>query len=517
MKRLVIYAYDNESGAVGKATAYLLGQLNDVSDRLVVVCNAFLTPQGRRTIKGITKDVYCLNYRNEIPVLYADALMEYLGMDCVLEFDEVTLMDDSFFGPFWPLEEIYDRMEEERCDYWRLTTDVMLQHFSVLRKSFVDRESYVSYLNRLLSNYRRNFQKISIARKPVPEDIPQENIYDGMREGLYIEYTKEMEKWSVPDRHLYLMKERKYPFLNKDFFDELYWDVVRDKHPYDFKKTVLELAEQRQSVFALIDEERELQTRFQKTYDKSADVLYGSLFVNFGSGYTEANRFQGYTFVNDNGDFQIRFLLNVQRPVCGFRYDPLEKTPNLAMKITGCRCDGNEVTWVSNNGTDWAGDYQIFSTDDPFYEYRYEADDVSEIVITGNMLFLSNAFIDVLHAHQATPYLATFFWDDGNGYSERCKLARGVCINEDGEFALNIGCELKDIKGFRYDPIEDFKCCVRLDEFRINDKSVGVKRTNGKKTGRREWTFDTFDPSMIMDIYGGDIYSIHVQGRIILK
>ncbi|MCD8325677.1 MAG: rhamnan synthesis F family protein [Lachnospiraceae bacterium] len=276
MKRLAIYAYNQESGAVGKATAYLLGQLNDVSDRLVVVCNAFLTPQGRRTIRNITKDVYCLNYRNELPVLYADALMQYLGMDCVLEFDEVTLMDDSFFGPFWPLQEIYDRMEEERCDYWRLTSDVMPQHFSVLRKSFIDRESYVSYLNRLLSNYRRNFQEIGVTRKPAEEDSFAEDIYAGVREGIYIEQTDETKKWSPSDRQLYLLKEGKYPFLSRDFFDRIYWDVMKDRHPFDIKKTVLELAEEKQSVFDLIDEERELQTRFQKTYDKTAEVLYGS-------------------------------------------------------------------------------------------------------------------------------------------------------------------------------------------------------------------------------------------------
>ncbi|MCD7820158.1 MAG: rhamnan synthesis F family protein [Lachnospiraceae bacterium] len=517
MKRLVIYAYNNESGVVGKATEYLLRQLDGVSDRLVVVCNAFLTPQGRKTLKSITEDAYCLNFKNEIPVLYADALMQYLGMDCVLHYDEVTLMDDSFFGPFWPLKEIYDQMEYQNCDYWRLTPDIALQRFSVLRKGFIERETYVSYMNCLLGNYRRNFQKISVARKPVSKDSYVEDIYDGQKEGIYFEQTEETKKWGRLDRQFYLMKERKYPFLNKDFFDELYWDVVKENSQYDLKKTVLEFEEEKQNVFDLINEERNLQNKFQKTYDKTADVLYGNLFVDCGSGYTEANRFSGYTFVNNNGDFQIRFLLNVQRPVCGIRYDPLEKIPNLAMRLTGCRCDGNEATLISNNGIDWAGNYQVFSTDDPFYEYRYEANNVNEVVITGNMLFLSNAFMDVLSSHRATPYLATFFWDYGNGYSEACKLVKGVCINEDGEFELNIGCELKNIKGFRYDPIEGFKCCVRLDKFRMNDKPVDVRRTNGKKTGRREWTFDTFDPSMIMDIHCENIYSIHVQGRIILK
>ena len=52
MKRLTIYEYNEDSGVVGEATLRLLQSFKQVSEKLVIVCNAYLTPMGRNTLKG---------------------------------------------------------------------------------------------------------------------------------------------------------------------------------------------------------------------------------------------------------------------------------------------------------------------------------------------------------------------------------------------------------------------------------------------------------------------------------
>ena len=38
-----------------------------------------------------------------------------------LQFEELLLVNDSCFGPFYPLKPIFDKMDKNKCDFWGLT------------------------------------------------------------------------------------------------------------------------------------------------------------------------------------------------------------------------------------------------------------------------------------------------------------------------------------------------------------------------------------------------------------
>lgn len=518
MKRLTIYAYSNDNGVVGEATVYMLQALRNITDRLVIVCNAYLTSTARNQLQAICKDVYCLNCKNMTEVAYADALFYYCGQEELRQYDEITLISDSFWGPVYPLETIYSEMENQNCDYWRMTDITPLYHFVVLRKKLFTSATFSNWLETLLAIYKKSFHNMGI--QPKANNISSiDNAFSGYHEYLYIPDEEVLHELSSTDAELYLIKEKSYPFLSKELFELTFAELLQFNQKYPIRSIMQDIQNTGTFDLKMIESERILNEKNQKTYDLSPDKLRqntGRIYLDYGEGYSEKNMILGYYFTNNQGDFEIRFSIESKKPILGFRYDPLDKIPNLIFKIDQCKCDGVDVIYKNHNGQNLGNNVQIFRTLDPYYKYDFSADSIQEIVVTGNMCFANNFLAKYIGSCAVTSYTSTLFWDEGNGYSEANKIETGLMINKNNEFSLRIPCNLNNIRGLRFDPVEGFKCKLDLSEIMINDKKVRVRNTNGRKLNRlsSKWIFDTFDPAMELMLTEKNVTSVYVRGKI---
>lgn len=112
--------YDRD-GIADDYIFYFLDGIKLVVDKMVIVVN------------GIINDVYLerfYKYTNTIisrenfgfdAGAYKDALCKYIGWDNVCKFDELLLVNDTFYGPIYSIEDIFVKMEEIDTDYWGLT------------------------------------------------------------------------------------------------------------------------------------------------------------------------------------------------------------------------------------------------------------------------------------------------------------------------------------------------------------------------------------------------------------
>mgnify|MGYP005781623335 CR=1 FL=1 len=517
MKRLTIYEYNEDSGVVGEATLRLLQSFKQVSEKLVIVCNAYLTPMGRNTLKGLTEHVYCLNCKNIPQVAFADAMVHYCGIDELSYFDEVTLVDNSFYGPMNSLVAIYNQMQSINCDYWQMFREVPKQRFVVIRRSLFQHTEYCKYMDAMLSIYMRTFQNIGYRRTGMI-NVPYDDIYSNMNGASYIELTEEEDEFDFVDKQLYLVSQKGYPFLDKKLFDLEYLDVITQNKYCNFKSIIQALQNSQKYDFNLIQCEKALLAKNRRTFDLKPflipEISTGKLYIDYGNGYSEKNTFEGYNFINANGDFKIRFSLHIHTPICGFRYDPLEKFSNLVMHLYSCKCDEKEVKYTNNNGIHFGIDTEIFSSSDPYYEFRYNFNELQEVLIEGNLLFVNNNFMSALHSYQVTSYISSIFWNTGNGFNETNKMSKGLFLSGDNEFELRFSCDLKHVKELRLDPLEGFQCRVKIIEVKVNDKEVQIKGTNGKKISNREWIFAHFDPNIMIDIKDMIIDSIYIRGYL---
>lgn len=518
MQRLLIYSYNESNGIIGNATKFLLSEFNKVTDRMIIVCNAHLSPKGRSELKKITNDVYCLSCKNMILVVYADAIVNYCGIDKILEYDEIILMDDSVWGPLYSIENIFAEMNIKTCDYWQISNLVASQRFVVLRKTFLKRPEFLDYLKNMIYIYGKTFQDMGKIEPAVNNSI--RNIYSSMVGETYISVNEMLENMSEMDIKIYLLNEKGYPFVDKEFFERSYFDLIQTINQYDIHSLIKNLQNEHSELVNLISDERALieksirVSKHNLNANKIQDTLFGKLYLDYGHGFSEVNRCEGYTLIDNNGDFVIRFTPRLEGEIVRFRYDPVELIPNLIMTMYSCICDGTQVVSNYNNGKKCGDNFEFFATDDPFYTFDYKTNAINEIIIEGNIQFVNNCFRDNLNSCEITSFISNIFWNSGEGYNEKNKRTIGLFIDNDNEFEMKANLELKEICGLRLDPIEGFKCKLHMYDLLINGHKVGVKGTNGIIIGKNKFVFNTFDPAIELKIKEKNIESIYVRGKI---
>lgn len=120
-KRLCIYVtYDSEN-VIDDFIGYMLQEIKKVCVSLVVVCNSECILQGMSNLQKYADKIFFRKNIGYDAGAYKDALCQYLGWDEVNRYDELILANDSFYGPFFSLENVFWKMEQESADYWGMT------------------------------------------------------------------------------------------------------------------------------------------------------------------------------------------------------------------------------------------------------------------------------------------------------------------------------------------------------------------------------------------------------------
>lgn len=169
MKRLGIFFFYDKDGVADRYVDYLLSDINQCLDRLVIVSNGTLTKEtkemfGRHT-QAHGRQEHCLIERKNDGFdvwAYRTALMAE-GWEGLEKYDEVVLFNHTIMGPLYPFQIVFEKMEENPVDFWGITehfgwpTDpsgespygylpVHLQsHFIVCRRSLIKSDIFRDY------------------------------------------------------------------------------------------------------------------------------------------------------------------------------------------------------------------------------------------------------------------------------------------------------------------------------------------------------------------------------------
>lgn len=120
-KRCGIVVLYNEEGFVAPYVEVLLKSIKEVLNKLVIVINGNIQKTEKEKLCRCTQYVF---YRENVGYdggAYKDAFMTYLKGEDWEQWDEILLMNDTFYGPFFPWDEVFKVMEGEACDFWGLT------------------------------------------------------------------------------------------------------------------------------------------------------------------------------------------------------------------------------------------------------------------------------------------------------------------------------------------------------------------------------------------------------------
>jgi rhamnosyltransferase len=120
MKRVLFFVHYNKYNLLSDYIIYLLQHIRKIYNRIVFISNSPISDDNISKIKIFYDKIIIRENKGFDFGAWKDALFEE-GWEKLVQYDNLTLMNDTCFGPLFDLKEIYIKMEEKNIDFWGCT------------------------------------------------------------------------------------------------------------------------------------------------------------------------------------------------------------------------------------------------------------------------------------------------------------------------------------------------------------------------------------------------------------
>ncbi|EHG13349.1 rhamnan synthesis F family protein [Streptococcus intermedius] len=153
MKRLLIYVHFNKYDHISRHVFYQIEHMRPLFEKLVFISNSKLSLseiEKLREKKLIDEFIQRENTGYDFGAWHDG--MALVGFDKLKEYDSITVMNDTCFGPLWDMKPIYQKYESNsEVDFWGMTNHQEVKQ----RNLFINEhlQSYfISFKNRLVQS-----------------------------------------------------------------------------------------------------------------------------------------------------------------------------------------------------------------------------------------------------------------------------------------------------------------------------------------------------------------------------
>ncbi len=121
MERLGIFQMNDSDGIVDDYILYLLEDMRPILAELVIVINGALQPAEAEKLSRFTDKFFYRTNDGFDAIAYKETIIDFLGIEYIREYDELVMINDTFFGPFYPFKVVFEKMNQKKVDFWGLT------------------------------------------------------------------------------------------------------------------------------------------------------------------------------------------------------------------------------------------------------------------------------------------------------------------------------------------------------------------------------------------------------------
>lgn len=231
-KRSAVFVFFDKDGIVDSyIEKFLLGLKKEV-ERIVIVCNGDVTDQGMDTFKKISSEVLVRPNIGYDITAYKYGL-DYIGMDKLKEYDEVLLTNSTMFGPIYPFEEMFNKMNGEDVDFWGMTNfhevpfdpfgtieygyipKHIQSYFMAFRKSLCETKDFITYWEELpaINNYNEAIGYFeTVFTKKFADKGYKWKVYAGSEEleGYTYDPLRDYPRYMIEKKRCPIMKKRSF-------------------------------------------------------------------------------------------------------------------------------------------------------------------------------------------------------------------------------------------------------------------------------------------------------------------
>lgn len=120
MRRVIFYLFHDRDGIVDDYVPFKLTALRAHADHIFVVVNGDLDESGRAKLEAVS-DTLLVRANVGFDVgAFIDAFAHF-GALRLADYDELVLMNSTFFGPIYPFSEVFGRMDATDVDFWGIS------------------------------------------------------------------------------------------------------------------------------------------------------------------------------------------------------------------------------------------------------------------------------------------------------------------------------------------------------------------------------------------------------------
>ena len=229
-KRMAVYCFYDRDGIVDDYVVFFLRALRKTASKISCLVKGVLSESGRKALEGCTDEIIVIKKAG----FDAWAYQRFVNgrLDEIREYDELIFCNNSFFGPLYPLEDVFREMDgrDEQSDFWGMTAQQRISehletYFMVFRKKAITSSVFADFF--------RNILRIQTSLEDYLFEIELTDVLRraGFTYGSFIGSSEHPDCAVLyPD---ILVRDRKFPFVKRKAFTAGYaafFDVGRGQN-----------------------------------------------------------------------------------------------------------------------------------------------------------------------------------------------------------------------------------------------------------------------------------------------
>ena len=241
MKRVAIYFFYDKDGVVDRYVNYFLEDFKQNLDRLIVVCNGKLTPEGREEFSKYTNEIIVRENKGFDVWAYKEGI-EYIGWDNLKNYDELIMLNMTIMGPIYSFKEMFDEMDSRKeLDFWGITKfhKFPVDPWGLIKYGYIPehiQSHFIAVRNPMLTSYefKQHWEKMRMINTYFESVSYHESIFTkkfndkGFKSDAYIdsEDLKDFTDHPIIDYPKKIIEEKRCPIFKRRSFFNPYDDFL---------------------------------------------------------------------------------------------------------------------------------------------------------------------------------------------------------------------------------------------------------------------------------------------------
>lgn len=146
LKRAIVFVHFDKDNIVDDYIYFYLAALQEHASYLLFVTTSTLSQEDQEKLSTFCSDIII---RENVGY---DFMSYKTGLNAFdyTQYDELLICNDSVYGPFYPLSEMFNTMQTKACDFWGVTenNDIsyhLQSYFLLFKKNLITHENFKKF------------------------------------------------------------------------------------------------------------------------------------------------------------------------------------------------------------------------------------------------------------------------------------------------------------------------------------------------------------------------------------